>query len=457
MGRSLSFVIAVVAAVMAVALLDRDREIEPLSAQFAYEEPVAAEPADLGGGAGDFGGGSLTECIASVGAPDSTPESLPELTPAGVQETAERVEELRELRFEDPVDVRFLTPAEMSNEISSVIDEEADPDELRWEGEALELLGAIPPGSDLLELSRQALDSQVLGLYVPETKELLAVKAGKAGAIEALTVAHEIDHALTDDTLGLPLPKRVRRGHGDEDLAGQALAEGDATLLMSIYALRHIPIEDLGLLDDPSLAAGEDALDDLPYVLQAQLLFPYDAGVEYVCGLFLEGGWEAVDRAYADPPDSTVELLDPAVGAVELADPPPLSDLPPPWRRTLSDQIGAAELSWLFEAPGDDVEAAIPDPGGAAADWRGGAIELWARNADRALAMSFAQSADGSLCEALIAWYAAANPDSELSREGTTTSFAEPGRFAAIDCAETQIRLGIAPDDVTAQSLAAPE
>lgn len=455
MGRPLAFVIAVVGAVLAVALLDNGRETDPVTATLALEEPAAIAPADPGE-LGEFGGDSLTECLTSVGPPESTPP-LPELTTAGVEKTADRVEELRELRFDDPVDVRFLTPAGMSREISGLIDEEADPGLLRWEGEALELLGAIPPGSDLLELSREALDSQVLGLYVPETKELLAVKAGKAGAIEALTVAHEIDHALTDDALGLPLPERVRPGRGDEDLAAQALVEGDATLLMSIYALRYIPLEDLGALDDPSLAAGEDALEKLPYILEAQLLFPYDAGVEYACSLFLEGGWEAVDRAYADPPDSTVELLDPALGPVELVEPPKLPGLTSPWRQVLSDQIGAAELSWLFEAPGDDEEAAIPDPDGAAADWRGGAIELWERSSDRALSISLAQSPDGMLCEALVAWYGAANPASELSREGTTTAFAEPGRFAAIDCAGSEIRLAIGPDAATAQRLVAPE
>lgn len=454
MGRPLAFALAVVGTILVVALLDRGRERNPSSAR-----PLAAMPSEPsidavgGGGAPNR---SLLDCLSSVAPAGSVPASPP-LTARGVEEIADRVERLRRLRFDGPVDVRFLTAEEINRQVSGLIDEGSDPELIRSRGEALELLGAIPPGAGLLGLTRRALDSQVLGLFVPETQELLVTRSGEAGAIEAITVAHELEHALADDALGLPLADRPRPGRGDRDLAALALVEGDATLAMSLYAGRYVPAgEQLSLLGDPAVSSGQSELEELPHIIQAQLIFPYEAGLGYVCELYSNGGWKAVDRAYANPPGSTAELLDPAAGPVRTSEPEPIPALGPPWRRTLADQIGAAELSWLFEAPGDDPDAAIPDAAGSASDWRGGSIALWQQGDERALGVSLAERPGGSLCEAIVAWYGAANPAARLSRgdDGTTT-FSDSHRFATIGCAEGGVRLGIGPDPESAQRLAA--
>lgn len=455
MGRPLAFALAVVGILLAVALLDRGRELNPPSASLPAatptEEMEPLEPSTTAA-AGD---GSLLDCLSSVAAPGSVPASPP-LTPRGVDEIADRVERLRRLRFDGAVDVRLLTADEINREVSSLIDEGSHPGLIRRQGEALELLGAIPPGADLLGLTRRALDSQVLGLFVPETQELLVARSGEAGAIEAITVAHELEHALAYDALGLPLADRPRPGRGDRDLAALALVEGDATLAMSLYAVRYIPAgEQLALLGDPALSSGQSELDELPYIIQAQLIFPYEAGLAYACERYSKGGWEAVDRAYANPPRSTAELLDPAAGPVRTTEPAPIPALGSPWRRTLADEIGAAELSWLFEAPGDDPGAAIPDAAGSASDWRGGSIALWQRGNERALGVSLAERPGGSLCEAIVAWYGAANPNATLSRgDDETTTFSDSDRFATIGCAEGGVRLGIAPEPESAQRLA---
>lgn len=456
MGRSLGLVLALVAVLVGTALLDGDRERSPLEASLggAMTEP-ASEPLETTGDA-SFGGSGLVDCVSDLGVPSASVPPSPPLTPRGVETIADRVERLRRLRFAGPVDVTFLDRAGIDRRISALIDQGADPDLVRSQGEILELLGAIPPGSDLLELTTQALDSQVLGLFVPETQELLVSKSGDAGVIEAITLAHELEHALAYDALGLPVQTEARRGRGDRDLAGLALVEGDATLTMQAYALRYVDAADqLSLLGDPALSSGQGQLEKLPYILQAQLIFPYDAGLAYVCERFSKGGWAAVDRAYADPPRSTAELLDPAAGPIRPADPEPIPPLPAPWDRAYADQIGAAELSWLYEAPGDDPGLALPDAAGTAADWRGGAIELWTDGPRRALGVSLAQRAGGQLCPATIAWYGAARPAASLSRDGSLTLFVEPDQAAAISCTETGMGLGIGPDPAAARRLAA--
>lgn len=455
MGRPFAVALVLVGALIGLALLDGGRERTAARAPLAGAPPEPQErlPLDEADDASALGGG-LVDCLSSISPPGSTPDSPP-LTPSGVGEIAERVERLRELRFTGPIDVTFLDPSGINRRVSGLVRQGTDPQLLADQGQVLELLGALPPGSDLLDLVSESLDSQVLGLFVPETKELLVSKSGKPGAIEAITLAHELEHALADDALGLPVPERSRRGRGDRDLAALSLVEGDASLAMSLYAVRFIAAsEQIALLGDPTLAAGQEGLEKLPYVIQAQLIFPYEAGLGYVCELYSRGGWDAVDRAYANPPRSTAELLDPAAGPIRVEDPAPVGRLTSPWRRALADGIGAAELSWLFEAPGDDPGAAIPDPAGAAADWRGGEVELWRNGEEAAVGISLSERPGGSLCGAMIAWYGAAFPGASLSADGAATTFEGPDGSATIACSPGGVRLGIGPDPEAAAALA---
>jgi hypothetical protein len=451
MGRSLVLVVAAVALIAGIALVDERREIAAADTVLAGApaEPSPAEPPDEAFGDTDY----LLSCLGSdLVLPDSVPPA-PALDPQGVEEVADRMERVRGLRFDGPVDVAFLDDEQLDQRIDELIDRGTPPPLVAKQDAVLELLGAIPPDADLEELTRAALSEQVLGLFVPETEELLVASEGEGGALEQITLAHELEHALAYDALGFPVGTRPTPGEGDRDLAAHALIEGDATLAMELYALRFVDIdEQLELLDEPGVASGGE-LDRLPHFLQQQLLFPYEAGLRYVCSRYEDGGWEAVDRAYADPPQSTAELLDPAAGPIAPAEPPALGDLPAPWRRTLSDQVGAAELSWLFEAPGDDPEAALPDPAEAAADWRGGAFALWQDGRREAVGLSIAAAPDAELCGALIAWYGAARPAAVLAADGEATTFSEPGRAAAVLCDEAGVRVGIGPDAETAAAL----
>ena len=455
MGRTLALVAAAVVLVAGLALLDERRGREPGDALLAgaREEPDVIE-----GEAPDAGLGDTSYLVSCLGSGLTLPEEVPptpKLSPRGVEEVSRRMERVRELRFDGPVDAEFLDDDQLDRRIDALIDRGAPKGLVAKQDAVLELLGAIPPGADLDELTRQALSEQVLGLFVPETEELLVAASGDGGALEQITLAHEVEHALAYDALGFPIASRPRPGEGDADLAAHALIEGDATLAMELYALRYVDIdEQLELLDDPELATGGGSLESLPHFLRRQLLFPYEAGLRYVCSRYEEGGWDGVDRAYADPPGSTAELLDPDGGPIETAAPPVSGSLPGPWRRTLSDQIGAAELSWLFEAPGDDRGAALPGAPDAAADWRGGTFALWQDGARSALGIALAARPGGDLCGAMIAWYGASRPEATLEVEGESTLFTEPGRAASVTCKEDGVGVGIAPDAAAATALA---
>lgn len=456
MGRSLAGVLVVVALVLGIALLDEGRDRDGADGIVAAQVERAGSQGSQtsqGGETEAFGGGSLTDCLGALGADPPDESTFPGLDQRGVDQIARRVEGLRELKFGGPVDANFLAPGDLDARILELSGGGAVRELARRQGAALELLGAIPDGDDLYELTTDTLEDQVVGLYAPETKELLVSASGSPGAVEEITLAHELEHALADDDLGLPLAGRVRAGEGDAALAAQALIEGDATLTMQLYALRYVSLGDqLDIGSDPEVAGA--GLGDIPDILRRQLLFPYEAGLQFVCDRYAEGGWDAVDEAYADPPTSTAELL--GLRDTDPVEPPPSGALEKPWRPILRDQLGAATLAWLFAAPGGEPDRAIPAPRDAIAGWAGDRVTLWERGkgaaAVQALSLTIVDEG-GTLCGATVAWYAATDPDAELGREGDTTTFAGADRDAAITCDGGTVRLGIAPDAALAATL----
>ena len=378
------------------------------------------------------------------------PESREEL----VDVVSERVEELRELDFDEPIDPEFLDDGELQERVRELLEEDYSRAEADRDGRALKALGALPPDADLYALAEELLAGRVAGLYEPSTGTLLVESGDDPGALEELALAHELEHALADQVLELPVPDEPDPARADDNLAGLALVEGDATLATELYAARHIgPLDALSALGDLGVVVqSERQLAALPPYLRSELLFPYAAGQEFVCGLYEEGGWDAIDAAYERPPASTAQILFPErYGEDEPLDPPDPGELGRPWRGELRTTLGAAQLLWLFEAPGGDPERALEDPLAAVAPWAGGELTVWSAGERTAVGASLAaRPGEGQrLCQAMTQWYAAAFPDAR--RQGAT--FDGPRQDAIIACRSDNVRLGIAPDVRTAQAL----
>ena len=354
---------------------------------------------------------AVTRCLSSV-TPDG--EDLPQLGDLNdlVIAVSGQVVGIRDLSFKRPVDAKFLSSRQIEARISKLVVTETSGREDAAEGDVLALLGAVEPGTDFGAVTEDALTSQVAGLYVPKTEELLVRADGELGAVELVTLAHELEHALADQALGIPLPDgRVPEGRSDSVLARQALVEGDATLTMSFYQLGALgPEAQLGLLLSPETTGAQDDLERLPDYVQRQLLYPYTAGLRYVCRLYNDGGWKAIDRAYSNPPASSAEVIYGA-GAADPAPPPTLGDPGPGWRSQLDDQLGAAPLRWLLAAPGGAPGRAISRTGPALRSLASSKVELWAGPGSSAKALGVALRGDPeALCRVVGEFEEAAFP-----------------------------------------------
>jgi hypothetical protein len=402
------------------------------------EEVFAGQPGSLE---------ELSSCLAGG-------EPIQEAPPGGLREQIDHltdaVEALRGLTFQRNPKVTLASPARLQELVERLFLGGYDERAVDIDARILGTLGAVPPGLDLRAAQQTLL--QVGGFYVPQTGALFVRKDGSGlGRYGRLSLVHELEHALADQVLGLPT-RVPGPGEGDAARAALSVVEGDAVLTTQRYVLT-LPAEDQVLLAGPSLlATAEPGSLGLPYYLEQERVFPYVYGLPFVCGLYAEGGWEAVNRAYDDPPNSTAEILFPEQYLdveVPLEARPP-GRLPGPWKLETVEQFGAADFLWLFEAPGDDPSRALDNPIASLDDWGGGELHLWTEGSLSAVGISIAERKSvvrSDLCGDVQAWYRAAFPAADEVAGPLEEDLAMDGgrQDAVITCAGHEVRIGIAP------------
>ena len=274
---------------------------------------------------------------------------------------ARLVEEERGLQFEHAIEPELLPADEFDQRIAEMVRAEYPVEQADLDSRVLQLLGAVPRGTDLKALREDLMSGQVAGYYDPETGEVVVRVPEGGGSLDAngqTTLAHELDHALTDQALGLPDIETA--GASDANLARLALVEGDATLLMQRFALQSIGLLDqLGAALGPDAAAAQQDLAGVPPYLRSELMFPYTTGMAYACRLQEDGGWRGVDAAYDRLPSSSAEVLFADRAGLRPVDPVDVEAPGGTWDEAERDTLGAAELQWLFQAPGGDESLAI--------------------------------------------------------------------------------------------------
>ncbi|HEV8572188.1 MAG TPA: hypothetical protein VGR49_03935 [Actinomycetota bacterium] len=398
-------------------------------------------------------------CVGLAGGGSEGAREVPDTST--VDGVARELEDIRELSFRELPEPRYLSPAQMSAEVAASFEEDYPTEEAEDDERTLAMLGAIPPDTDLKATLSGLVGEQVAGFYDPDTGDLVVLgSGGQLDPVKKVTLAHELDHALTNQALGIPLEESPPPGEEDAALAVRALAEGDATLAMSMFAGQSLSYQEQLSMNFSSFPdqGSVTEIAHVPHYLARTMLFPYLEGLLFVCELQVEGGWDAVDAAYREPPTTSAQILFPeryeaGEGAVDPRDP---GRLPAPWTRSDVSALGAADLLFLFEAPGGNPAAALDDPLERAAAWAGGEMHLWRRGEDSALGVALAQRhGEPPLCDAVARWYGAAFVGRGGGpRAGEKLALDGEAQDAVLRCAGSEVRLGIGPDLATARALA---
>lgn len=264
----------------------------------------------LGLAAGAFGVLVIVGVVASLvlGGDDGHPS---EWDPR-VLDLVAFVESERELEFDHPVYVDFLTPEEYSKATRADEAELTDDDrEALEDSEAvLRALGLVSGEFDLFESSNDLNDSGTLAYYDDSTGRI-TVRGTEMTTDLRVTLAHELTHALQDQHFDLG---RLRDFETTGESAGfRAVVEGDASLVEQRYVatLDDVDLEEYQETLDEQLDAVP--LDEIPSILSASFGAPYALGTPLVGVVEAEGGWDAVDDVLETPPTTEVELLDPLI------------------------------------------------------------------------------------------------------------------------------------------------
>jgi len=342
--------------------------------------------------------------VATAAPATLTPEVAREL----VLELMPEVERLRGLSFKTPVPVEVVGEAAARAYMEERIRAFQREEPLRLLGQAYALLQLLPPGSDPLELILGAMQEQAGGFYDPTAKAYYLLDHVPAAAAPVFTV-HELTHALEDQHFDLDARLRQVLDSEDASFARGAVHEGSATLVMSLHMSAAIAS---GRIDPAELRAlGEAqarstrALAELPPVLVRQLLGPYVLGASFLASAELQREHfpvQAVNRAYADGPVSSEQILHPEkfwdADRRDLPQPVELNDagalLGRGFRLRAHGVLGELTLAALVggAAPTGRLDLGRPDPASwtdeAAAGWDGDRWELWTRRSAAVVLLS---------------------------------------------------------------------
>lgn len=236
------------------------------------------------------------------------------------QQMLHYVSELRGLPVIHSVKAALQSREEIQRSLIKDLDERTTADEFEASTKLLIKLGLVPKDFKYRELLTRIIEEQVAGYYRPRTKSLYLADWLTLDEQNSVMV-HELAHALQDQHFRLERFSRLPKGQSDYELAISSLIEGDATAVMLNHLLKpqrldiaSIPIPLSTIFDQ--LQKSDDqrikVLNSAPAVVRESLLFPYAYGTTFVQYILIHSSWKRISEAYADPPDSTEQVLHPA-------------------------------------------------------------------------------------------------------------------------------------------------
>ena len=245
--------------------------------------------------------------------------------------------------------------------IEQQLDEELGAGELEGTERVYKAFGLLPDTLDLRSLLLELYTEQVVGYYDPKTDQLYVVE-GVSAETAAPVVAHELVHSLQDQHVDLEALIAGDRGN-DRQMAAQAAAEGQATLVMIALqaaqttgrVMDPAALPDLGPLLGPAMEAENSQFPVFrraPQLIKQTLIFPYMGGAAFVQALLRS-------QPGSDPavpfdellPQSTEQVMEPADHFLGERDHPTEIELAAPsggWSTVYSNTLGQLETSILL-------------------------------------------------------------------------------------------------------------
>lgn len=261
-----------------------------------------------------------------------------------VDEIGKEIAEIRGLQFKHQVHVMSQSREDFGRYLDRMIEKQMDDKKLKYYGKVVKKLGLYrgPEIKDFKALAKKIMQSQAAAYYDPDSETFYVVMQEMPAELLGGVFAHELYHGLQDQYYDLNeylLARAQGELNDDELLARQAVVEGEATYIMTLWSMKNLfgSIPDPSILEmtinlqaqmeagmvsqmmhlgiTPQLEMGDlqkaiQAIDQTPAFLIDTLLGAYLKGMGFVFEIQKQG-WDKVRNLYKNPPVSTEQILHP--------------------------------------------------------------------------------------------------------------------------------------------------
>jgi hypothetical protein len=330
--------------------------------------------------------------VASPGGGQTNPEFL-----QAADEVLATMSKLIDLPIKEPLKKSLRSKDDIRAFIVQQDKDDKDEAQKYADDKTMEAFGLIPKGFPLDTFLEDVLTDQIAGLYDPKAKEFYIADWIPVDEQKEV-MAHELTHALEDQSFHIDPWIKAARPNDDAELARDSVSEGSAMAAMLDYALQdeHLSVRSLpdvsGLIQ--ASAVGEmdkdPKLSKAPIYIRDSLIFPYLAGVTFT-QQFLKAhdGWQDLHLIFEHPPVSTQQILHPEK---YLANVQPVATKLPEWKglapsdwkmleENVMGEFGVEEI--LKQYLGEDA-AKLTSPG-----WAGDRYAVWEDRKDSTLPLVF--------------------------------------------------------------------
>jgi hypothetical protein len=216
-----------------------------------------------------------------------------------------RVEVVRQLEFEKSVPVKVVSREEYKANFSGGYNwttKDRLHQNTKWEAMLM-----VNETTDAIEVQMQNQGATVGGFYSPSEERIVIVSENATSPkMNEITLSQELFHALQDQRFNLTgFNQSTQEWHNAKD----GIIEGDANLVDQKYEQRCEGEWDC-LMPQPSSGGGGGGAD-IHFGMYLVTFQPYSDGPPFVQGIYDEGGWDAVNDVYENPPRSTEQLIHP--------------------------------------------------------------------------------------------------------------------------------------------------
>ena len=263
-----------------------------------------------------------------------------------VNRTMARIEAVRELNYDKPVDVEIISREQYRQQRN----QQVSPDGGAWENQIWRALFLVGKDRDATASVDDAFGTAVTGYYRAGTNDIVIVSESETPTVGMDTLIHELTHALQDQRYGLEFGQPTR----DQQAAYDTLIEGEAGLVSHLYLNEWCEQWDC-VRPEQAIGAEQPDASELPEEISLVIGQPYRVGPTYVQQLKQEGGWEAVNERLETPPRTTAAIIhdDGAAEPTEIMIPDRSTA---EWQRfdhePTGDTLGAASIYAMLAANG---------------------------------------------------------------------------------------------------------